>query len=216
MDDPIKQFRKNIESAKQLGFIYTAFSDKLRSTLDLSEILRAEFVLVVSALDCFIHDLVRMGMSKIFQEQSDEPNAFLSATISLKAAKEILNARTNEERIYIFEGEIRRLHAYETFQSPDNISKALSRIGIKSIWDKTAKELKLESKFVRDNLKSIVVKRNQIAHESDIDPSLGIGVKYPISLERVNEAVDFIEKIVETINSIVNTELTKQINNLNK
>ncbi len=67
MNRAIDQFNINIETVKHLGVIYSAFENHLTPAVDLSDILRSEIVLAVSALDCFIHDLVRIGMSKIFE-----------------------------------------------------------------------------------------------------------------------------------------------------
>ncbi|MBF0235444.1 MAG: hypothetical protein HQK65_20770 [Desulfamplus sp.] len=52
----------------------------------------------------------------------------------------------------------------------------------------------------------IVDRRNKIAHESDIDPALGIGEKYPIDPDMVNISIDFLEEVVNTIFSITMEE----------
>lgn len=46
-------------------------------------------------------------------------------------------------------------------------------------------------------------RRNKIAHEADIDPSFGIGNRWPIDAITVNDAVDFIEQVVESIHQIL-------------
>jgi hypothetical protein len=206
MNKAIDQFKKNIDSLKSLDFIYNTLKDK--PELDLSEILRAELVLAVAAMDCFIHDLVRMRMSEIFQAVENKPDAFLNFNISLKAVEEIFAASTKEDRIYSFEQEIRRLHGYRTFQRSDNISQALSLIGVKSVWDKAGKKLGLSTANVRNQLDLIVQIRDRIAHESDIDPSLGIGEKYPIDFEMVDDSIKFLEDIADTVYSVIVSELT--------
>lgn len=172
----------------------------------MSEILRAELVLAVAAMDCFIHDLVRMRMSEIFQAAENKPEAFLNFNISLKAVEEIFAASTKEDRIYSFEQEIRRLHGYRTFQRSDNISQAFSLIGVKSVWDKAGKKLGLSTADVRNQLDLIVQIRDRIAHESDIDPSLDD--KYPIDPITVNNSIKFLENIADTLYSAVVGELT--------
>ena len=64
MNKAIEQFRLNIKSAQILDSIYNSFDSNVN--IDLSEILRAELVLTVSALDCFIHDIVRLGTIEIY------------------------------------------------------------------------------------------------------------------------------------------------------
>ena len=54
---------------------------------------------------------------------------------------------------------------------------------------------------VKQELSIIVDRRNKIAHEADIDPTLGLGNRWNINEADVNNAVDFIEKVVESIHS---------------
>jgi len=60
MQTVINQFRTNISRVRNLGSIFGALNSQTTSVLDLSDILRAELVLAVSALDHFIHELVRL------------------------------------------------------------------------------------------------------------------------------------------------------------
>ncbi len=168
MNRAIDQFNINIETVKHLGVIYSAFESHLMTpSVDLSDILRSEIVLAVSALDCFIHDLVRIGMSKIFEKSGGEPQAFLNFGISVQSVKRIIDATTANEQKDYFKKEIRKLHGYRTFQSSDNISQALSLIGIKKIWNKVGDSLSVSSDDARNHLDLIVDRRNKIAHESD-------------------------------------------------
>jgi hypothetical protein len=58
-------------------------------------------------------------------------------------------------------------------------------------------------KSIKQQLREIVKRRNQIAHEADIDPSFGLGNRWPIDELMVNDAVDFIEEVVESIHQIL-------------
>ncbi len=206
MNRAIDQFHINIGTVKHLGVMYATFASQLTPAVDLSDILRAEIVLAVSALDCFVHDMVRIGMSKIFERSGGEPQAFLNFNISVQSVKEIIDAVPTDKKYY-FEKEIRRLHGYRTFQSSENISQALSFIGIRSIWNKVGDSLSVPSDDVRNHLDVIVNRRNKIAHESDIDPALNLGTRYPIDSAWVNDSIDFLEKIVHSIYSITVNEI---------
>lgn len=94
----IEQFNINIETVKHLGAIHSIFTTQLTPAVDLSDILRSQIVLAVSALDCFIHDLVRIGMSEIFQGSENLPNSFLNYGISIQVVKRILDASTPDEQ----------------------------------------------------------------------------------------------------------------------
>jgi len=203
----VQQFEINLRSAKQLGIIYLAFVDKLTQAISLNELLRAEIVLAVSALDCYIHDIVRIGMLSAFKAGKGEPNAYLGFGVSLEFVKNLLSANTEDEKLNLFEHEIRRLHGFRTFQTADNISQALSFIGIKSIWEKVAAFFGITSSDVRTQLDLIIDRRNCIAHEGDIDPTFGIGNKYPIDYPLVEKIVGFLEKIVGAIHKTAQAEV---------
>ncbi len=203
----IKQFNINIETVRHLGEIHSIFTTQLTQAVDLSDILRSQIVFAVSALDCFIHDLVRMGMSEIFQKGENYPNSFQNYGISIQVVKRILDASTPNERKFYFEKEIRRLHGYRTFQSSENISQAMGFMGIKQLWKKIGNRLSIASDDVKRHLDLIVDRRNKIAHESDIDPALGIGEKYPIDPDMVGISIDFLEQLADTIFVITMEEL---------
>jgi hypothetical protein len=56
------EFKNNIIRAKNLGSIYFSLNAKTTAILDITDILRAELVLGVSAFDHYIHEIVRIGM----------------------------------------------------------------------------------------------------------------------------------------------------------
>lgn len=206
MNRALKQFEINLQSTRQLGVIYLAFSDKVTEAIKLDELLRAEVVLAVSALDCYVHDIVRIGMGRAFNATTGEPNAFLAFGVTLGFVKDLLAATSLVEKNALVDQEIRRAHGFKTFQAADNISQALSLIGVASIWDKVGTSIGMSSKDARTQLNVIVDRRNRIAHEGDIDPTMGIGVKYAIDFPMVKSAVDFVDGVTHAINAIVIAE----------
>ncbi|MBL7203534.1 MAG: hypothetical protein ISS63_04270 [Desulfobacteraceae bacterium] len=207
MNKAITQFEANIESVRQLGIIYLAFRDKVTQAINLDELLRAELVLAVGALDCYIHDLVRIRMSVAFRAGQGESNAYLSFGVSLKFVKELISVNSESDKLNLFEQEISRLHGFRTFQTAENISQALSFININNLWVKVGNILGMNSADVKTRLNLIVDRRNRIAHESDVDPSLGIGNKYPIDFPLVNDAIGFLESITHAIQQTAQAEL---------
>lgn len=199
MNRAIQQFEANLESVKQLGVIYLAFVDKITPAIKLDELLRAKLVLAVGTLDCYVHDLVRIGMVSAFKAGKGEPNAYLNFGVSLGFVNKLLSATSENDRPRLFEQEIRRMQGFRTFQTAENISQALSLIGIKAIWDKVGNILGMNSADVRTQLNLIVDRRNRIAHESDVDPSLGIGNKYPIDWPLVDKTVGFLDSVAHAI-----------------
>ncbi|MCL4203557.1 MAG: hypothetical protein KJ000_13725 [Pirellulaceae bacterium] len=205
MHRAIQQFELNLQSARQLGVVYLAFADKVTEAISLDELLRAELVLAVSALDCYVHDVVRIGMARLFSGTGGAPNAYLNCLVSLGFTKRLATA-VESDRGSLVEEEIRRLHGFRTFQSADNISQALALIGLQGMWDKVGTELSMQAGDIRRKLDIVVDRRNRIAHESDIDPTMGIGAKYPVDYPMVSQAVAILEQIVRAIHVVVVAE----------
>jgi hypothetical protein len=206
MHKAIQQFEVNIQAARQLGILYEAFSDKVTEAICLDELLRAEIVLGVSALDCYVHDLVRIGMTRAFIAASGEPKAFLNSSVSFNFVKTMLVTPSASDRLSLFDQEIRRLHGFKTFQSATNVAQALSLIGLGNLWEKAATQLGMMPSDAKTRLDVIVDRRNRIAHEGDIDPTMGIGAKYSIDLPTVRQAVGFLDSLAHAIQQVVVSE----------
>ncbi|MCT7984079.1 HEPN domain-containing protein [Laspinema sp. A4] len=101
------------------------------------------------------------------------------------------------------EDEIRERLGYQSFQHPDKIADAIRLISDKKLWEEVANQMGKLQKDIKQELRAIVDRRNQIAHEADIDPTYGIGSRRNIDSVSVAEAVDFIEEIIETIHQIL-------------
>ncbi|MCU7242978.1 MAG: HEPN domain-containing protein [Microcystis sp.] len=71
------------------------------------------------------------------------------------------------------------------------------------MWKEVASKLNKPAKDIKNQLSAIVDRRNKIAHEADIDPSYGIGSRWNIDENLVNDAVTFIEQLVENIHQVL-------------
>ena len=76
MQAAIEQFRVNVERVRNLGAVERALSVQTTNALDLSDILRTEIVLVVSALDHYVHEITRLGMLDIYRGNRKPSTAF--------------------------------------------------------------------------------------------------------------------------------------------
>jgi RiboL-PSP-HEPN len=192
MQSAFDQFRISISRVRDLIAVHN--SVKVISTPALSDILRAALVLSVSALDYYVHEVVRLGMLEVYQGSRPEPPAFSRFQITLDTARSLDN---------LLEDEIRQRHSYKSFQQPGNIAEAIRLISDKKLWEEVGNAMNRPARDIKDGLSLIVERRNQIAHEADINPYLGLGDRYIINEEDVNDAVDFIEQVVESIHSIL-------------
>ncbi|MEG3859251.1 HEPN domain-containing protein [Microcoleus sp. herbarium12] len=201
MQAAIDLFRISIARVRDLIAVHNSLKAQASSVLDLSDMLRAALVLAVSALDYYIHEVVRIGMLEIHRGQRPEPPAFSGFQISLGNARTGINAGQNIDSW--LEDEIRQRHSYKSFQQPNAIADAVRLICDKKLWEEVSINMGSPAKDIKQQLSLIIDRRNKIAHEADIDPTLSLGNRWPIDELLVNEAVDFLEQVVESIHKIL-------------
>lgn len=201
MQSAIDLFRISITRVRDLIAVHNSLKAQASSVLDLSDMLRAALVLAVSALDYYIHEVVRIGMLEIHRGPRPEPPGFSRFQISLGSARAGINAGQNIDSW--LEDEIRQRHSYKSFQQPEAIADAIRLISDKKLWEEVSTNMGSPARSIKQQLSLIVDRRNKIAHEADIDPTLSIGNRWPIDELLVNEAVDFIEQVVESIHNIL-------------
>ncbi len=198
---PINSFKNNIKSVRQLDKIYLLIKDKLPLLEeDLSEILRAEIFMSVSALDCYIHDLVRVGIVSTYDGSTPTTKQIDEFQIPLLCAKLIDSASNLSDKLSFLDYAIRNVNSSDSFQSPRSIEKALGIINLKKIWSSISPLMGLSSDDIQSRLSLIIFRRNKIAHESDFDYLTG--VKNTITHSDTLGVIDFIEKFCESIEKI--------------
>ncbi|WP_052711980.1 hypothetical protein [Elstera litoralis] len=62
MQSALKAFDDSLARARHFHGLHNTLSSTLTVAVDLSDMLRAEIVMAVSALDHYIHEIVRIGM----------------------------------------------------------------------------------------------------------------------------------------------------------
>lgn len=201
MQSALDQFHISISRVRDLIAVHNSIKVQSTPALDLSDVLRAALVLSVSALDYYVHEVVKLGMLEVHRGTRSEPPAFAKFQINLGSAREGLSADVSLD--YWLEDAIQQGHSHKSFQQPDKIAEAIRLISDKKLWEEVGKVMNRNAKDVKQQLGIIVDRRNKIAHEADIDPTMGLGNRWNISEADVNNAVDFIEKVVESIHSIL-------------
>ncbi len=200
MKSAIDQFRENIVRVRSLGAIHGAIKAQTTIALDLSDVLRAQLVLAVSALDHYVHEVVRLGMLEIHAGQRNSTPTFLKFPISMEDVRQTMVVPASTDWL---ETAIRSRNGWQSFQQPDNIANAIRLISDIRLWDEVAVSLgEGNPSRIKEQLKLIVERRNKIAHEADIDPTFP-GRRWPIDEKLVDDTTDFIEQIVETIHRLL-------------
>ena len=202
MLNPIEQFRENIERVQALGGLHQAFGNVTTAAVDLTDLLRAQIVMLVSALDHYIHEITRVGMLEVYDGARPQTDAFLRFQVTMDATMTGISKPSENDWL---DREIRERHGHQAFQHPDNIANAVRLFSSCELWRSVASELNLTDQDVKNRLRAIVNRRNQIVHEADLDPSYpGTGNRWSISPSDVTSASDFIQNVCEAIHTVVN------------
>ncbi len=197
IDNAIQIFRLNVASVEQLHRIYMFLSLQNSQNFDLSELLRAEIALIVSALDCFVHDIVRLGTLEIYSGNRPFTNTSFSPDYDTRKFVNLLT-RSKDEQLQEIEKTVRDTNKNDAYQNPDKINKALAGIGIENIWTIIASRLGIDDAGdVKRQLELIIRRRNAIVHEGDINPDTN--QKAMIDSGLVQDNINFIITICETI-----------------
>lgn len=193
-------FEQNIERVKHLGAIYKSINNQTTSILDISDILRAQYVMLVSALDHFIHEVVRIGMIETYNNSRKPTKTFKEFILSIPEEilfkKAIMEVKNNQWLDY----QIRHRNGFKSFQRADKIGEAILLIKDIKLWDEIEDILGTDSKILKKKLNLIVERRNQIAHEADIEPTYQ--TLRNIESRDINDSIEFIENLVRAIYQI--------------
>ena len=190
-------FDRHLRSIRNLSSIFGYIRDSAPA-LDAAHLLRAEYALIVSAFDKYLHDLVR---EKIM---SDFFNVALDVTDQLALSLDKLKAITHEtdivKREALLDTYICQNLAKHSFQSPKNVEFAFSLMGIKKVWQELSRQMKMPAESIRDTLALVINRRNKIVHEADFDAVSGSYVV--IEQETVSSCREFISILVSAMDVI--------------
>jgi hypothetical protein len=198
MQEAIDRFRLNIIHIRNIQALYISLRSMTTSVIDLSDLLRVQIVMSVSALDYYVHEVARIGMLEIFDGSRPATTAYGRFNISLNSA---LQGRADASNAWL-DSEIRLRHGFLSFQQPDRIADACRLISEVELWNTVGGHMGQDPKAVKNKLQLIVERRNKIVHEADADPSFP-GVRWPITATDVEGTTDFIEEVGETLHSVI-------------
>lgn len=186
-------FSEQIGSLHSLSSIFQYLQDNA-GLMDADALLRSEYVLIVSAFDNYLHNIVRRKMRESFFASRPLPQGF---SLSIEVCKLIRNEPTESAQQCILDAALRQQLEKDSFQAPGNVEYALGLIKINHVWRNASTIVGDTPEHIRNQLALIVKRRNQIAHESDMDPSTGM--LRNITLQTVTDCRSFLEKLVESI-----------------
>lgn len=190
-------FDKQIISLQDITIVFQ-YMHANASLVNTSSLLRAEYVLIVSAFDNYLHQVVRKKVRESFFGGGDMPSN-LNFPISIF---QIMNSETNAaEQQMIFDAGLKKVLEKDSYQSPKSLEYALSLINVSHIWTKVAPGIGDTPEHIKSKLSIIVKRRNQIAHEADVDYSTG--EPRLIDAQTVLECREFLIMLVAGIDSLI-------------
>lgn len=217
MNNAYNIFRQSVANIKKFGCIYDKLcQDYPLLTTDLDDMLRAQIVYVVSAMDCYFHDVVRQGIIESYLQQRAQTAKWKSTTVTMEHAQALVGIETQYppntpqrtiDVVNSLNNIIRPILKTMSFQQSDKIKDALSYI-----WDEQHKMQSIATSIayplqgdnindkvrcLEQKLKLIIDRRNKIAHEADWDYARDC--KQSISKAEVDDIVFFIEMFVNAV-----------------
>lgn len=163
-------FHRNIQQVNELGALHDHLSTLVNIPEQFDDLLRSQIVNAVSAFDKLMHDLIRIGMVKIFENQRPATGKYMGESIAIQHLP-LLTASGVPPPAVCFEQIVREKLSALSFQDPTKIADGLSYIwSEKQKWQQIALGLGMSDVDAKTKLKLIVTRRNAIVHEADLDP----------------------------------------------
>lgn len=193
----------------ELSTLHSYLSKNTSAVMSVDELLRAEWVARVSALDLYVHELVAQLMMRIFEGQRPASPAYLKFQISNETLNRIRIAATVSDASAAFDLYIRSHLSRITFQDPKSIADGIRLCSTVDLWSQVAINLGATSstktqqaQALKTQLSLIVRRRNQIAHEGDLQQT-PLREPWPIAQADLAFVASQIEKLVRAIDKAV-------------
>lgn len=157
---------------------------------------RTQIVLLASAFDFFMHEIIWYGLNQIFNGDWDQTPKYKKMTITFEQMQKIKEDPDGKEW---FERYITELYKKQTLMFYDDVKDHLALIGI-NVKDVARTAFYQQGctiptdKQMKENLNKVYWRRNHIAHQSD---------RSERDAERLGITKDIVLQFIEIINKIV-------------
>lgn len=201
MINAIKQYNSNKIHIEDYSKLYVLLEQNIPALCpQRDELLRAQIVMAVSAVDTFFHNVVKTGLLQIFNGSRPIGKA-ASYPIELLDVISINRENDSYKKQLLLENAIMKISSKDSYQSAASIEYAVGLLGIKGIWTKLSPLMGIPAEDIKNKISLIVRRRNQIAHESDINPATML--RYPITKADADDVVDFLDKFVNSVYNLL-------------
>ena len=206
---PKDHFKAVWNRCAQLSALHAYLASSVSSILKPEELLRAEWVARVSALDLYIHELVAQQMLSTFEGHRSPSPGYLRFQISADTINRIRMAAIPSDAGAAFDLEVREKLSYFTYQDPEKIADGVRLFSPVELWNEVALHLGAtqadkvtRAQSLRKELSLVVRRRNAIAHEGVLRPTPP-REPWPISQADLAVVTELIERVVRGIDAVV-------------
>jgi len=207
---PLDHFQAVWDRCAHLSAMHAYLAVKASGALRPEELLRAEWVVRISALDLYIHELIAQRMNEIFKGVLEKTQAYNTFMLTSETVDRIRHALNPADAEAAFDLEVRRQLGFLSYQYPDKIADGIRMCSTAELWNEVAlhqgatQQTKVtQAKQIKRQLTSIIDRRNKIAHEGDLQPKILPITPWPIAQADLNIVTRFIEKLVYSIDVCV-------------
>ena len=190
----LKQFNSSIEVIRQKDEIIQFLSAHGQPTL---EIRQSQIILLMSALDLYIHDIVKYCIIQKFNGNQTKTKQYKELLIPMQSVELAIQ---NPESLDWLDEVITSINQYKSFTSYGKNKNQLEAVGLKS---KKFNELvlKTESDFgVSDLIEKLRSLRNRLAHQ---DQESINSLESELTEEKINQYIGFIYQLVQDIHQTI-------------
>lgn len=206
---PIDHFKEIWLRCDHLSVIHAFLAKNAAAVLQPDEILRAEWVARVSALDLYVHELIAYRMVGIFEGKLPSCSGYNTFAVSAETLERIRAASSSTDATAAFDLAVRDQLSRRTFQYPDDIAAGIRLCSSVALWTEVAVRLGAtvqtkddQAKKIKKELTQIAARRNKIVHEGDLQPTIPRS-PWPIQQEHLVLVTSFIHRIVFAIEDVL-------------
>lgn len=214
----LQQFHRNIEASDKLVAMYRELRNSRRlgargrldaENQDLLWLPRSAVVAAISALDTYVHSLVKAKLPEMFAAGREVPDSLAKQLATLLPLKD---ANTFRQAVPLLQSHdtigqlLKKLEAnflqFQSFQAPDKIIDAYRLIGFENIFADVSNQWPGPNTTAEDlkrRLAGYVQRRNQIAHEGDLEAS---GDQRPMQPDYAIDCGEFVSNLVNRLHQV--------------
>lgn len=205
---PIAHFEALWARCSLLSGLHAYLAANAAAVMHPEELLRAEWVARVAALDLYVHELVAQRILEIFEGTRAATPNYSAIRIANGTLDRIRSAATAGDASRAFDLEIRTQLSIVTYQDPERIADGIRLVSSVELWNAIALHLgatqaskAAAAKSLKTQLSLIVKRRNKIAHEGDLEPT---APRVPAAMLQADVVVvaQFIERVVRAIEAV--------------